>query len=166
MVSIGKAASRNTRLEMQCTHSRSQASCLTLKRLLSCVSCNMAGADSGAGVTAYAAVARASLRPGQSLAIFGCGGVGHLAIQFARAMGLRVVACMSHLDMADSRRTGIFTRSCATARRGSRPNQPRGRPRGECIDHLCRGPDSSRHRSEYHQKARIDLSCGCGEYTW
>jgi D-arabinose 1-dehydrogenase-like Zn-dependent alcohol dehydrogenase len=46
----------------------------------------------GAGVTAYAAIRSCRLEAGQILAIFGCGGLGHLAIQFAKAMGMRIVA--------------------------------------------------------------------------
>lgn len=47
---------------------------------------------SGAGVTAFAAIQSCALETGQWLAVSGCGGVGHLAIQFAKAMGLKVVA--------------------------------------------------------------------------
>jgi propanol-preferring alcohol dehydrogenase len=45
-----------------------------------------------AGWTAYGALREAGLRPGQSVAIFGMGGLGHLAIQYARHLGLRVAA--------------------------------------------------------------------------
>jgi propanol-preferring alcohol dehydrogenase len=44
-----------------------------------------------AGVTTYNAL-RSFARPGDLVAVQGIGGVGHLAIQFARAMALRVVA--------------------------------------------------------------------------
>ncbi|MEO1191553.1 MAG: alcohol dehydrogenase catalytic domain-containing protein [Pseudomonadota bacterium] len=45
-----------------------------------------------AGVTAYGAVRKATLEPGQTCVIFGCGGLGQYAIQFARLAGARVIA--------------------------------------------------------------------------
>lgn len=45
-----------------------------------------------AGWTAWGALREAGLRPGQSVALFGMGGLGHLAIQYARHLGLRVAA--------------------------------------------------------------------------
>ena len=45
-----------------------------------------------AGWTAYGALREAALQPGQSVALFGMGGLGHLAIQYARHLGLRVAA--------------------------------------------------------------------------
>ncbi len=45
-----------------------------------------------AGWTAYGALREAALQPGQTVALFGMGGLGHLAIQYARHMGLRVAA--------------------------------------------------------------------------
>jgi propanol-preferring alcohol dehydrogenase len=45
-----------------------------------------------AGWTALGAVRGARLIAGQRLAIFGLGGVGHLAVQYARHLGIRVVA--------------------------------------------------------------------------
>jgi len=56
-----------------------------------------------AGWTAYGALREAGLRPGQSVALFGMGGLGHLAIQYARHLGLRVAAVdtsESKLEMA------------------------------------------------------------------
>ena len=58
-----------------------------------------------AGWTAYGALREAALRPGQSVALFGMGGLGHLAIQYARHLGLRVAAVdvsESKLEMARS----------------------------------------------------------------
>lgn len=43
-----------------------------------------------AGWTAAGALREAALHPGQSLAIFGYGGLGHLALQLAQRQGLRV----------------------------------------------------------------------------
>ncbi len=45
-----------------------------------------------AGWTAMGALREAGLAPGQSVALFGFGGLGHLALQIARAQGLRVAA--------------------------------------------------------------------------
>jgi len=45
-----------------------------------------------AGWTAYRAVKEAAIAPGATVAIFGMGGLGHLAVQFARHAGLRVAA--------------------------------------------------------------------------
>lgn len=45
-----------------------------------------------AGVTTYKGIKETEARPGQWLAISGIGGLGHIAVQYARAMGLHVVA--------------------------------------------------------------------------
>ena len=45
-----------------------------------------------AGVTTYNALRNAKLRAGDLVAIQGIGGLGHLAVQFARHMGFRTVA--------------------------------------------------------------------------
>lgn len=45
-----------------------------------------------AGVTTYRGLKRSGARPGQWAAVIGIGGLGHVAVQYARAMGLRVVA--------------------------------------------------------------------------
>jgi propanol-preferring alcohol dehydrogenase len=45
-----------------------------------------------AGWTAFGALRESGLVSGQSVAIFGMGGLGHLAIQYARHLGMRVAA--------------------------------------------------------------------------
>jgi len=45
-----------------------------------------------AGVTTYRGLKRTGARPGQWVTILGIGGLGHIAVQYARAMGLRVAA--------------------------------------------------------------------------
>jgi alcohol dehydrogenase, propanol-preferring len=45
-----------------------------------------------AGVTVYKGLKMADVKPGDWVAISGIGGLGHLAVQYARAMGLEVVA--------------------------------------------------------------------------
>ncbi|OAL53128.1 GroES-like protein [Pyrenochaeta sp. DS3sAY3a] len=51
-----------------------------------------------AGITAYHAVKGCNLQPGQWIAIIGCGGLGHLAVQYAKAMGLKVIG----MDISNS----------------------------------------------------------------
>jgi alcohol dehydrogenase, propanol-preferring len=45
-----------------------------------------------AGVTTYRGLKRTGAQPGQWMAVIGIGGLGHIAVQYARAMGLRVAA--------------------------------------------------------------------------
>ena len=45
-----------------------------------------------AGVTSYKGIKETRARPGEWIAISGIGGLGHLAIQYAKAMGLQVCA--------------------------------------------------------------------------
>jgi len=45
-----------------------------------------------AGVTVHRALKQANLRAGQRLAVFGVGGLGHIAVQIARAAGAEVTA--------------------------------------------------------------------------
>jgi propanol-preferring alcohol dehydrogenase len=45
-----------------------------------------------AGVTTYRGLKRTGARPGQWVSVVGIGGLGHVAVQYARAMGLRVAA--------------------------------------------------------------------------
>ncbi len=52
-----------------------------------------------AGVTTYKGIKETEARPGEWIAISGVGGLGHVAIQYAKAMGLHVVA----LDVAEEK---------------------------------------------------------------
>lgn len=52
-----------------------------------------------AGWTAYRAVKETAAAPGATIAIFGMGGLGHLAVQFARHAGLHVTA----VDVSDEK---------------------------------------------------------------
>lgn len=45
-----------------------------------------------AGVTVYRALRNSDVQTGQRVAVFGIGGLGHLAVQVARAMGAEVIA--------------------------------------------------------------------------
>jgi alcohol dehydrogenase, propanol-preferring len=50
-----------------------------------------------AGVTTYRGPKRTNARPGQRVAVVGIGGLGHIAVQYAKAVGYRVAA----VDVAD-----------------------------------------------------------------
>ncbi len=55
------------------------------------------------GITAYCATEKAELAPGKTVYVVGIGGVGHVALQFAKLYGSRVVAVStskSHEDLA------------------------------------------------------------------
>jgi len=52
-----------------------------------------------AGVTVYKGLKMTEARPGQWVVISGIGGLGHIAVQYAKAMGLRVAA----VDVADDK---------------------------------------------------------------
>jgi propanol-preferring alcohol dehydrogenase len=56
------------------------------------------------GITAFGAVSKLDLGPGKRVAVFGIGGVGHMAIQFAGLTGAEVIGVSrsaAHLDVAD-----------------------------------------------------------------
>lgn len=52
-----------------------------------------------AGVTVYKGLKMTGVRPGQWVVISGIGGLGHIAVQYATAMGMRVIA----VDIADDK---------------------------------------------------------------
>lgn len=52
-----------------------------------------------AGITTYKGVKVADCKPGEWLVVSGVGGLGHLAIQYAKAMGLQVIA----VDIAEDK---------------------------------------------------------------
>lgn len=54
-----------------------------------------------AGLTVYSALRRVGLKPGEKVAVHSIGGLGHLAIQFAKAMGGFVVAISGSKDKED-----------------------------------------------------------------
>lgn len=56
-----------------------------------------------AGITAYKAVKAAEPKPSKKIGVFGIGGVGHMAIQFAKVEGCNVIGISrskKHLDVA------------------------------------------------------------------
>ena len=54
-----------------------------------------------AGVTVYRALKRAKIKPGERLAVFGIGGLGHLAVQIGQGLGAIVTA----IDVNDEKLT-------------------------------------------------------------
>ena len=52
-----------------------------------------------AGVTTYRGLKRTGVKPGQWMTVIGIGGLGHIAVQYARAMGMRVAA----VDVSDEK---------------------------------------------------------------
>ncbi|KAF1962052.1 alcohol dehydrogenase [Byssothecium circinans] len=54
-----------------------------------------------AGVTCYNGIRKMNITPGDTVAIQGVGGVGHLGIQYSRKMGYRTVAISSGADKRD-----------------------------------------------------------------
>lgn len=75
------------------------------------VPAGLAAADAAplvcAGITTYKGIKETGARPGEWIAISGAGGLGHLAIQYAKAMGLLV--CAVDIDdgkLAHARRLG------------------------------------------------------------
>jgi alcohol dehydrogenase, propanol-preferring len=52
-----------------------------------------------AGVTVYRAIKHAQIKPGQRLAVFGIGGLGHLAVQIGHGLGAEVIA----LDVSEEK---------------------------------------------------------------
>ena len=58
-----------------------------------------------AGVTVYKGLKGAGLKPGEWVVISGIGGLGHMAVQYAKAMGMHVAAVDVHqgkLELAKS----------------------------------------------------------------
>src|SRR5579862_6233992 len=67
-----------------------------------------------AGVTVYRALKHAAILPGQRLAVFGIGGLGHLAVQFGKALGAEVVAIDITEEKLDLARTFVTSASRAS----------------------------------------------------
>ena len=70
-----------------------------------------------AGVTVHRALKQARIRAGQRLAVFGVGGLGHIAVQFARTAGAEVTAIdISEEKLALARSLGaVRTLNAATS---------------------------------------------------
>jgi propanol-preferring alcohol dehydrogenase len=69
-----------------------------------------------AGVTVYRALHQANIQSGQRLAVFGVGGLGHLAVQIAKEMGATVTAVdVSDEKLAHARTLGASATLNATS---------------------------------------------------
>lgn len=58
-----------------------------------------------AGVTVYKGIKETETRPGEWLVVSGIGGLGHMAVQYAKAMGLKVAAVDVAADKLDLAKT-------------------------------------------------------------
>jgi len=54
-----------------------------------------------AGVTVFSPIVHADLRPGAKVAVVGIGGLGHMALMYAKAMGYEVTAVTRSLDKVE-----------------------------------------------------------------
>ncbi|HKW56216.1 MAG TPA: alcohol dehydrogenase catalytic domain-containing protein [Candidatus Acidoferrum sp.] len=80
-----------------------------------------------AGVTVYRALKRAQIAPGQRVAIFGIGGLGHLAIQIARELGAEITAIdVSEEKLALARTLGAASALNAASASASKEVRARG----------------------------------------
>ena len=71
-----------------------------------------------AGVTTYKGIKETEARPGEWIVISGVGGLGHIAIQYAKAMGLHVVA----VDVTDEKLALARTLGADLAVNGREPD--------------------------------------------
>ena len=83
-----------------------------------------------AGVTVYRGIKQSNLKPGQWLSIWGIGGLGHVAVQYAKALGLNVVA----IDIDDDK-LSMAMEYGADACCNSLKNAPI-----EALKQICGGP--------------------------
>ena len=72
-----------------------------LARIPDALSAADAGPMACAGVTTYNGLRRSSAQPGDRVAVVGLGGLGHLAVQFAVAMGFETVAIARGSEKAE-----------------------------------------------------------------
>ncbi len=83
-----------------------------------------------AGLTVYAGLKNAGLRPGQRAAMLGIGGLGHMGLQIARAMGAEVIALTSS-DVKTGTRQETRSTPCTSRHRARfRQTVARTRRRG------------------------------------
>jgi alcohol dehydrogenase len=76
-----------------------------LARIPDALSSADAGPMACAGVTTYHGLRRSSAQPGDRVAVVGLGGLGHLAVQFAVAMGFETVAIARGSEKAELARS-------------------------------------------------------------
>lgn len=71
-----------------------------------------------AGITTYSPLARWKVEPGQKVAILGLGGLGHMGVQIAAAMGAEVTVLSRSLKKADAAKELGAYRTLATTEEG------------------------------------------------
>jgi propanol-preferring alcohol dehydrogenase len=82
-----------------------------------------------AGVTAYGAIRRAKVKSGETVAVFGCGGLGLYAVQIAHRLGARVIAVdRDPLKLEAARAGGAQQLEIADADLGQRLRELPDRP--------------------------------------
>jgi propanol-preferring alcohol dehydrogenase len=85
-----------------------------------------------AGVTTYKGIKETEAKPGEWIAISGIGGLGHLAVQYARTMGLHVAAIdVDEGKLEHARRLGADVTVNAL--------------RDDPVQELCAGPPAEAH---------------------
>ena len=80
-----------------------------------------------AGVTTYKGIKETDVRPGEWIVISGVGGLGHVAVQYAKAMGLHVVA----VDVTDEKLALARSLGADIAVNGRTPGRGGGRVEGD-----------------------------------
>lgn len=68
-----------------------------------------------AGITTYSPLARWNVKPGQKVAVLGLGGLGHMGVQIAAAMGAEVTVLSRSLKKADAAKELGAVRTLATS---------------------------------------------------
>ena len=71
-----------------------------------------------AGITTYSPLARWGVKPGMKVAIMGLGGLGHMGLQFAVAMGAEVTVLSRSLSKAEEAAKLGAARTLATSEEG------------------------------------------------
>ena len=114
-----------------------------------------------AGVTTYKAVKVAGTRSSDLVAIFGVGGLGHLALQYARIAGGRVVAVDLHEEKLELARElgATFTVNAAEESRGRDPAARRGQP-GDRARSVAEGLRAGVRLASARWDARIRRATG------
>ena len=102
-----------------------------------------------AGVTVWSPLRRAGVGPGQRVGVVGLGGLGHLAVRFAVALGAEVTVFTTSAQGAGSPRAGRLRRRRLDRRRGDGRG---GRPARRRRRHRLRGT----RRLAYLRTLRLD----------
>jgi threonine dehydrogenase-like Zn-dependent dehydrogenase len=103
-----------------------------------------------AGVTVYKGLKETEVKPGQWVVISGIGGLGHMAVQYAKAMGMRVAAVDMHADKLElAKSLGVDQRAVEACRLALRNGSRAGKIRqANCS------PTSKRIRRSYRPDVR------------